>query len=311
MKKLKLLFQRILQMIPVLLGISIVTFVLVQASPGDPVRLILGPRATPEAMQAVREQYGLDEPVLDQYFVYMGNLIQGDWGRSLAFRAPVLELIGARFTPTLYLLIGGLLFSVIPALILGVLSSAQQDSWLDQVIRVFYTVGLGLPSFWLGLVLMLIFALRLKWLPATGFGATFPDQVRHLILPCVTIGIAMTPILVRNLRATLLDKRESDFVVASRSKGLPESYTFWRHIFPNSLLPSLHLLGIVVVYILGVSIVIEPVFAIPGLGQLFISSVISRDYFVVQGLTLVFTIITIVSTLSVDILTLIIDPRIE
>ena len=311
MKKLKLLLQRILQMIPVLLGISIITFVLAQASPGDPVRLILGDRASPEARAAVRAEYGLDEPIMVQYGIYMRNLMKGNLGRSLAFRTPVLDLIQARIQPTFYLLIGGLLFSVIPTLILGILASLGQDTWFDQAVRVFYTVGLGLPSYWLGLVLILIFAVRLGVLPATGFGEAFPDKVRHMILPSTTIGIAMTPILVRNLRATLLEKKESDFVTAARSKGLPESYIFRKHIFPNSLLPSLHLLGIVVVYILAISIVIEPIFALPGLGQLFINSIIGRDYFVVQGLTLVFTVITILTTLSVDLLTLVIDPRIE
>lgn len=311
MKKLKLITQRFIQMIPVLLGITIIAFVLTKVSPGDPVRIILGPRATAEAQAALRLKYGLDEPIITQYIFYMKNLVQGDWGRSMAFRTTVLELITSRYPPTLYLLIGGILFSIIPSLILGIISSIKQDRWIDQIIRMFYTVGLGLPSYWLGLTLILIFAVKLGILPATGFGTTVGEHIRHMILPSLTIGIAMTPILVRNLRATLLEKKEADFVIASRSKGLHENYIFRKHILPNSLLPSINLLGIVVVYILAISIVVEPIYALQGLGQLFISSIIGRDYLVVQGLTLVFTVITMITTLSVDMIALFIDPRIE
>ena len=311
MKKLKLLALRFIQMIPVLIGISIIAFVLTKVSPGDPVRIILGPRATAEAQAALRLKYGLDEPLLTQYIFYIRNLLQGDWGSSMTFRTTVLDLIVKRYTPTLYLLIGGLISSILPSLILGIISSLKQDKFIDQLVRIFYTIGLGLPSYWLGLTLILIFAVKLGILPATGFGNTVGEHVRHIILPSMTIGIAMTPILVRNLRATLLEKKEADFVIASRSRGIPENYIFRQHVLPNSLLPSINLLGIVVVYILAISIVIEPIFAIPGLGQLFINSIIGRDYLVTQGLTLVFTVIAMIATLSVDLITLFIDPRIE
>lgn len=311
MKKLNLVLQRLWQMIPVLLGISVITFVLAQATPGDPIRLIVGPRAGDEVIAAIRHQYGLDQPVLVQYFVYLRNLMQGDWGRSIAFRAPVLEIVLAHLPPTLYLLLGGLVLSILPTLVLAIVAAARPDSWIDQLVRLFYTVGLGLPAFWLALVLSLVFAVRLDWFPATGLGTTFPDRLRHLVLPWATIAIVMTPILVRNLRATLLEKREADFIIAARSKGLPETYTFVRHVLPNSILPSLHLLGVIAVWTLGISVIIEPIFAIPGLGRLLISSIIARDYFIIQGLTLVFALLTIFITLAVDVLTLVIDPRVE
>jgi len=311
MKKINLILQRFWQIIPVLLGISIITFLLAHSIPGDPVRLILGPRAPQDVIDAVRQQYGLDEPVLTQYFIYLRNLVRGDWGQSIAFKTPVLELVLLRFTPTLYLLIGGLVFSIIPTLVLSILGSANPDGWLDQTIRVFYTVGLGLPSYWLALVLVLIFAIRSGWLPATGFGNNIKEHISHMILPWATVSMVMTPILTRNLRATLMEKQDADFVIAGLSKGLPRYYIFWRHILPNSVLPSLHLLGVIVLYILGSSIVIEPIFAIPGLGQLYIRSVIGRDYYVIQAMTLVFSLITVTATLAVDVLTLIIDPRIK
>lgn len=311
MRKFNLVLQRLWQIIPVLLGISIITFMLAHLIPGDPARLILGPRAQQGAIDAFRDQYGLNQPLLNQYFIYIQNLLKGDWGESFHFKAPVLGLIKMRVTPTFYLVVGGLIFSIIPTLILSVLASAKPDGWLDQLIRIFYTVGLGLPSIWLAIVLVLIFAVSLGVLPASGFGETVKERIQHMILPWATVSMAMTPILTRNLRATLLEKQEADFVVAGKSKGLPKSYIFWRHTFPNSALPSLHLLGIIVLYTLGSAIILEGIFAIPGLGQLYINSVIARDYFVIQAMTLVFAVITISATLIVDLLTVIIDPRIE
>lgn len=311
MKKTRLVLQRLWQMVPVLLAISVITFVLAQAIPGDPVRLIVGPRASQAVIDEVRARYGLDRPVLVQYFVYLGNLTEGDWGQSIAFRTPVLELIRSRLPATLSLLVGGLALSILFAFAMALLAALNQDRWVDQVVRLFSTVALGLPAFWLGLVLLLVFAVRLRWLPATGLGHDLADNVRHLILPWVTVAIVMTPILVRNLRATLIDRGKADLVVAERSKGLPERSIFLRHVLPNSILPNLHLLGIVTVYILGISIVIEPIFALPGVGQLFIGSIISRDYFVIQGLTLVFALLTALATLAVDVLSLVVDPRIE
>jgi peptide/nickel transport system permease protein len=310
MRKTSLVLQRLWQMLPVLIGISIVTFLLAQAIPGDPVRLIVGPRAPTSVIESVRERYGLDRPVLGQYFVYLGNVLQGDWGTSIAFRTPVLGLILSRFPPTLYLVGGGLLLSAAVALLLAIGAALRQDRWVDQAVRLFSTVGLGLPAFWLGLVLSLVFAVRLGWFPASGFGEGLVDQVRHLVLPWVTIAVVMAPILVRNLRATLIEKLQADFVVAERSKGLPERSIFLRHVLPNSLLTNLHLLGVVAVYTLGIAIIIEPVFAVPGLGQLFIGSIVSRDYFVIQGLTTIFAILTIGATLAVDLLSLVVDPRV-
>jgi peptide/nickel transport system permease protein len=311
MKKTRLVLQRLWQMLPVLLSISVITFVLAQAIPGDPVRLIVGPRAPQSVIDTIRDRYGLDRPIVAQYFVYLGNLVQGDWGISIAFRAPVLELIESRLPATLSLLGGGLILSTLIAVGLAVLAALKRDTWVDQGVRLFSTIGLGLPAFWLGLVLSLLFAVRLGWLPASGFGQGLADNLRHLVLPWVTVAVVMAPILVRNLRATLIEKTEADFVVAERSKGLPERWIFVRHVLPNSILTNLHLLGVVAVYILGISIIIEPIFALPGLGQLFIGAIVSRDYFVIQGLTLVFAILTIVATLAVDVLSLVVDPRIE
>ena len=224
---------------------------------------------------------------------------------------PVSELIRTRLTPTLYLIAGGLVLSVALTLLLALLASLFPESLLDGLIRAFGTVGLGLPSFWLAIVFVLLFSVRLDWFPATGFGTTFTEHLHHIVLPSVTTALAMTPILVRNLRASLLEQRDADFVTAGQSKGLPDRYIYLRHVFPNSLLPNLHLLGVVVVYIMGSSVLMETIFAIPGLGQLLLTSIIGRDYFVVQGLTLFFALLTTLATLAVDLLSLTVDPRVE
>jgi len=309
--RLRLLLSRILQLVPVLFGISILTFVLAQLTPGDPVRVLLGPRASPEAIASVRQRYGLDQPILTQYAIYLRNTLRGDLGRSLTYKVPVSELILTRLTPTLYLIAGGLVLSVALTLLLALLASLYPESFLDGSIRAFGTVGLGLPSFWLAIVFVLLFSVRLDWFPATGFGTTFTGHLHHIVLPSVTTALAMTPILVRNLRASLLEQRDADFVTAGQSKGLPDRYIYLRHVFPNSLLPNLHLLGVVVVYIMGSSVLMETIFAIPGLGQLLLTSIIGRDYFVVQGLTLFFALLTTLATLAVDLLSLSVDPRVE
>ena len=310
MPKLKLVLSRTLQLVPVLFGISILTFVLAQLTPGDPARVLLGPRASPEAVAALERHYGLDKPILTQYAVYLRNTLRGDLGRSIIYKVPVLDLILTRMTPTLYLIAGGLLLSVIFTLLLATAASLYPDSLVDNLVRAFGTVGLGLPSFWLAIVFVLLFAVRLNWFPATGFGDTFLKHLHHIVLPSVTTALAMTPILVRNLRASLLEQRGADFVVAGQSKGLPERFIFLRHVFPNALLPNLHLLGVVVVYIMGSSVIMETIFAIPGLGQLIIAAIIGRDYFVVQGLTLFFALLTTVATLTVDVVSLAVDPRV-
>ena len=311
MSRIKLLFSRLLQMIPVLFGISILTFVLAQLTPGDPVRALLGPRASAEAVAAAERRYGLDKPILTQYAIYLRNIFRGDLGRSITYKVPVTELLLSRMTPTLYLIAGGLVLSVALTLLLSVAAALRPESFLDASIRVFGTVGLGLPSFWLAIVFVLLFSIRLDWFPATGFGEGFLGHLHHIVLPSVTTALAMTPILVRNLRATLLEKRGADFVTAGRSKGLSDRHIFFRHVFPNSALPNLHLLGIVVIYIMGASVVMETIFAIPGLGQLLITAIIGRDYFVVQGLTLFFALLMTLVTLAVDLFSLSVDPRVE
>jgi peptide/nickel transport system permease protein len=311
MSKLGFILNRLVQMIPVLIGISLVTFLLVQLIPGDPIRLLLGPKAAPEAIAAVRHQYGLDQPILVQYLIYIKNLIQGDLGRSIVYRGPVADVIWDRLEGSLFLMGYGLLFTIMATIVFASAAARNQGGWIDQLVRFVCIAGLGLPSFWLGIMFSLFFSLYLGLFPVSGFGNTFLAHLHHLFLPALTISVLAAPIVIRNFRATLIKEIASDYVNACRSKGLSESYIFWRHVFRNSLLPAIQLLGVVISWLIGGTVVIETVFAVPGLGQLMVNSIIGRDYFVVQGVTLLFACGVILTTLTVDVVSMFIDPRVE
>lgn len=302
---------RPIQLVPVLFGISFVTFVLIQLVPGDPARLMLGQRASDQAIESIRDRYGLDEPVVVQYGYYLGNLLQGDLGQSLAFRRPVSEVIGQRVWPTIYLLAYGISIALIVTVALSVLAARHPGGLVDQAVRFFCIAGLGVPSFWFGLMLIMFFSLYLGWFPVSGFGAGLTGTLYHMFLPALTIAMAVIPILTRNLRATLIAQNEADYVVAGRSKGLSARYVFHRHVFRNSLIPTVNLIGVVVSFLIGGTVVVETVFAIPGLGHLMIRAVLTRDYFVVQGVTLLLAMAVVINNYLVDIVTVALDPRIR
>jgi peptide/nickel transport system permease protein len=241
----------------------------------------------------------------------MVNLLQGEMGRSIIYRAPVLEVVGERIAPTVFLLGYALLLSLLLTVVLAVTAARNQGRWPDQLVRVFCTVGIGIPAFWLGIVLIIFFSVQLGWFPVSGFGDTFVEHIHHLFLPSLTIALALAPVLTRNLRATLISETDSDYVNAARSKGIPEREIFRRHVFPNSLLPTINLLGVNFAWLIGGTVVIETVFSVPGLGSLMISSIFARDYLVVQGITLVFALAVIFTSFAVDIVCVAIDPRIH
>lgn len=303
--------QRLIQLIPVLIGISIVSFLLVQLSPGDPVRMLLGDRATEAAIAVVREQYGLDRPLFEQYFVYVSNLLQGDLGRSIRYHLPVGELILNFLPATLFLIAYVVAISVPLTVILAIAAARSRGRWPDQVIRSLSVVGMTFPVFWLALMMSRLFGVELGWFPVSGYGDGFVDHLHHLFLPAISTSAWLIPLLLRNLRAALIEQTEADYVTASRSKGLPEGYIFRRHVLVNSVLPTLNLLGVMIAFLIGSSVVVEIVYAVPGLGTLMVSSVIGRDYYVIQALTLVYALATVVVTLTVDILSTLIDPRVK
>jgi peptide/nickel transport system permease protein len=303
--------KRLGHLLPVLLGISIVSFGLIQLTPGDPARMILGNRASAEAVEAVRERMGLNEPVLQQYGNYMLNLVQGDLGESLRYQQPVSELIMQFLPATGFLALYVIVITVPLTLLLGILAARNRGRWIDQVIRMMSVLGMTMPVFWLAMLMLRLFSVELGWFPVSGFGTGFIGHLHHLFLPAVSVSIYLIPVLVRNLRAALLEEMNADYVVASRSKGLPEGYIFRRHILKNASLPTLNLFGVLVTWLIAGTVIVELVYAIPGLGTLMFNAILGRDYSVIQGLTLFYAFATVVITLLTDMLSALIDPRIE
>jgi peptide/nickel transport system permease protein len=306
---LKFLIDRLLHLVPVLFGIAVVVFIMLKLAPGDPARLLVGDRASEETLAAVRRQYGLDQPLLAQFFIYITNVVQGDLGLSLRFRKPVLDLILQFLPPTLFLVTYVAAITVPLTLVLAVTAARSRGGAADHVIRILGVTGFTVPVFWLALMMSRLFAVELDWFPVSGYGDGFAAHVHHLFLPALSTAIWLVPVLVQSLRTAILDKMEADFTVAALSKGLSERWIFWRHILPNALLPTLHLFGVMLAYLIGGTIIVETIYAVPGLGRLLVTSLLTRDYYVVQGLTLFFALATVLVTLTIDIVTGIVDPR--
>lgn len=311
MHRYRFLLWRPLQLLPVLLGISILTFVMVRAIPGDPARILLGVRSTPEAIARIRAQYGLDLPVWQQYLYFLRNLLHGEMGKSLIYRVDTLKLIMSRIEPTLYLVLGSVMLAMLFTVPLAATAARNRGRLADQMIRLLSTVGLGLPAFWLAIMMILLFSLSLGWFPVSGYGSDFGERLHHLFLPCLTVALALSAVLTRNLRASLLMELQNDYVTAARARGQNEKRIFWRHVMPNSLVPTVNLLAVNIGWLIGSTVVIESVFAIPGMGQLLVKAIISRDYMVVQGVVLVFALATVAVNLVADLLTVALDPRVK
>jgi peptide/nickel transport system permease protein len=303
--------RRLAQLVPVLIGISIISFLLVKLTPGDPARMILGPKASPEAVAAVRERLGLDEPMIIQYLDYIGHLAQGDLGESIRYQVPVSDLILEVLPVTGFLAIYVICLTVPATLLLGIVAARNQGNWIDQFIRLLSVLGMTMPVFWLAILMLRLFSVDFGLFPVSGFGAGFAGHLHHLFLPAVSISVWLIPVLVRNLRAALLEQMNADYVVASRAKGLPEGYIFRKHILKNASLPTLNLFGVLVAYLIGGTVIVELVYALPGLGTLMFNAILGRDYSVIQGLTLFYAFATVLITLCTDLISTLIDPRVE
>jgi peptide/nickel transport system permease protein len=311
MHRFRFVLYRPLQLLPVLFGISIVSFVLVHAIPGDPVRAIIGPKATPEVIERVRAQYGLDQPVVVQYLRFLENVAQGEMGRSVVYKTAVVGVVAERFEATIFLLGYAVALALCLAVPLAVTATLRRGRAPDHLIRMFSTAGLGFPAFWLGIMLMIVFSVRLGLFPVSGYGEDFLGHLHHLFLPALAIALALSAILTRNLRASLLAELDADHIAAARAKGLPARWIFVHHVFRNALIPTINLLGVNLGWLIGGTVVVETVFSVPGLGSLMVSSIFARDYMVVQAITLAFACATVLVNFVVDVVTVALDPRIE
>ena len=293
-------------MIPRLLGIVTLVFLFIHFIPGDPVDMMLGETAQPADKEALRRALGLDRPLLEQYARYVGGLMRGDLGHSLAFQAPVSQLVTSRYPATLELALGAVVIALLAAVPLGVLAAARPGTLLDRGSVMFALLGVSIPNFALGPLLIIVFSISLAWFPVSGRGG-----LAHLVLPALTLGLSMAGILTRMTRASLIETLREDYVRTAHAKGLPAYRVLFTHALPNALTPILTILGLQFGTLLAGAIVTETIFAWPGIGQLTVNAIAARDYPLAQGCILAIGIGYIVVNSATDLLYALIDPRVR
>lgn len=301
--------RRIGQLVPILIGITIVAFVLIRIVPGDPAVQILGNHYTPQGAAQIRHTLGLDRPVWYQYAHFVRASVTGDFGHSYYYNSSVGGLIGARLAPTLFLVVFAGVLTALLSIPLGLFSGLRQGRLLDQGTRVFFLLGFALPGFLLGVLLILVFGVKVPVFPITGYGSGFVGHLHHLFLPALTLAIPFSTVLIRSLRSSVIETVRADFVITARLKGYRWRTVVRRHVLPNALLPLIVVFGVNLAFLVGGTVVIENVFSIPGLGSLLVQAVSTRDFPVVQGLTLVFAVFVLLVNLATDILHVSLDPR--
>ena len=311
MDKLNYIIKRLLQMIPVIFIVTVLIFILIRLIPGDPASIMLGTKVKPEILEAYRIKMGYYEPYWRQFLNFFLNLLRFDLGDSTHFHMPVTDLIKSRLGVTVWFTIVSTVMTVIISIPLGYIAGIKKDKPVDQGIRSFALLGLSLPSFWVGLMLLLVFGVELKLFPVSGWGEGFFGHLRSLILPSLTMAIATSAVIIRNTRNNVVDVKNQIYVDFAKAKGVSPFRVSTMHIIRNALIPTVTLLGMRIGYMLGGSVIIESIFALPGIGELLISSVLRRDYAVVQGVVITFVVIIMFVNLITDILYSIIDPRIR
>jgi len=303
--------KRLLLTIPLLLGIVLLVFLVLKLTPGDPARQIVGLRATETQLNEVRDQLGLNDPIAVQYVRYVGRVLHGDLGYSYKSLQPVRTSIAERLPVTLWLLGFGGLLAMLISVPCGILSALHPNRATDHAIRALGLVGLTMPSFWVGIVLILVVALPTGLFPAGGFGQTVPEHLRSIVLPAVTLAISVAPIQIRSLRASLINVRGSDYVATGRAMGLSESRLMRRFVLRNASPPTISVLALNMGFLLFGAVVIETTFALPGIGQGIVLAARGRDLPAIQGYTLLFAVLVVAVYLVADIVTAVLDPRVE
>lgn len=298
--------RRLLGLIPMLLGVSIAIFLVMHAVPGDPAQMAAGPDASEEDIIQIRENYGLDRPLHEQYAIYLGNLVQGDLGFSFRTQRPVLEDIARTLPATAELAAAAMIIALVLGIPAGIACALRPGTPLDTAVTTFSVLGISMPGFFLGLLLMLLFAAELGWLPPTGRGG-----LEHLVMPAVTLGLPYVASFARITRSNMLDVLGEDYVRTARAKGLPRRTVVYRHALVNAAIPLVTLLGIYFGRLLGGAVIVETIFAWPGMGRYMIEAIAQRDIYVIQGTILIFALSIVLVNLIVDILYGLIDPRIS
>jgi len=304
--------RRLLQMIPVILGVTVLVFFMIHLVPGDPARTILGNQATPARVALVRHSWGLDKPVYVQYWKFMGRVAHGNLGDSLFYGVSAGHLVLQRLPVTLWLIVLSAIFAVCIAVPLAAIAATKADRASDHVVRAVPLVGLGFPAFYIGILLLLVFGLNSgRLFPVGGYGSGFFGHLHSMILPALTVALGLAPILIRSLRASLLEVFESEYVATARSKGISEKRVLRKHALRNAIISMVSVLGVNIGYLVGGTLIVEQVFALPGVGQLMINSINQRDFPVVQAVTLVFAVMVVLVYLLTDVAHALLDPRVR
>lgn len=292
--------------------LSVVAFLLIHLTPGDPVRTMLGPHASPVAVGTIRHQMGLDRPLPLQYFTFLGNLVTVHWGRDFLYAQPVLSLIAPRAGISAELIAGGLLVSLVVGVPLALVAATRANSGRDHAVRAGVTLLFAMPSFWVALILVLTFSLRLHWLPSSGYDSSSPAAlVRTLLLPCIALGCSVLAVVVRTLRGSVREVLQTEYIEAARARGYSSPRILFRHVLRNAVMPTATVLAVNAGLLIGGTVVIEQVFQIPGLGSLLFDAVQRRDYVVVEYLTVLTGTAIVVLTLLVDLVQMAVDPRVR
>ena len=303
---LKYIIKRIIGVIPTLIIVTTFVFFFVRLIPGDPARLVAGPQATLEDVEVVREELGLNKPIVTQYVDYVTGLFHGDLGMSLRTKRPVATEVSLRYMNTVKLTLGSLAWSVVVGVLLGVWSGKHRSKWQDYTGMTMAISGISMPSFWIGFLLIMVFSVNLKWLPTTG-----ADSWKSFILPSIALGTSIAAIIARFTRSSIIEVMKEDYIRTARAKGLKERTVIWKQEFRNAMIYVVTVVGRQVGFLLGGSVVTESVFAFPGLGSLLVESVNYRDYNAIQSLILIFSLHFVVINLVVDILYALLNPEIK
>jgi peptide/nickel transport system permease protein len=311
MGRLSFVGHRLPQLIPVALGVSFLVFFMVHLIPGNPALTLLGIHATPQAITALDNQWGLNRPLIDQYWLFVDHLLHGNLGQSLVYKVPAASLIMARLPTTLLLLLYATILVVVISVPLAIVAASRQDGIRDHIVRVVPLVGLGMPAFWTGILLVYFFGVRIKLFPVGGYGSSFISHLHSLFLPGLTLAIAMAPIVIRSLRSSMLNVVGAEYVNTARSKGVPRGRLWVRHVLRNAVIPTVTVLGINVGFLIGGTLIVEDVFALPGIGNLMINAIFNRDFPVVQGVTLVFAVLVVLLNITTDTAYALLDPRVK
>lgn len=309
------IFKRIFMTIPVMVVVALFVFLLLRLSPGDPAAVIAGDYATAEDVQKIREKLGLSEPIVVQFVTWLGSLIQGDLGTSIFSNKPVTELIAQRLEPTLMLALTTIIFSILVAVPLGTIAAFRAGSWIDRLVMLFSVGGFSIPVFVLGYILIYYFSITWRILPVQGYRSPFEDGmlpfIQHIILPTLTLSVIYVALLARMTRASVMEVLEEDYIRTARAKGLSEVKILMRHALGNAAVPIVTVIGIGIALLIGGVVVTESVYNIPGLGRLVLDAVLARDYPIIQGLILFFSLIYVLLNLIIDLTYTLFDPRIK